>query len=123
MSSKPLESEPKGEEFKNYVPYVVWGYFNPSTPGGIDSPMVNPAGTGAPSLAELGCSKLLVCVSSKDQLRDRGVWYYDLVKGSGVKGKVELFEVEGEVHAFHILSEAETPNVKKMINKLASFLV
>lgn len=123
MSSKPLESEPKGEEFKNYVPYVVWGYFNPSTPGGIDSPMVNPAGPGAPSLAELGCSKLLVCVSSKDQLRDRGVWYYDLVKGSGFKGKVELFEVEGEVHAFHILSEAETPNVKKMINKLASFLV
>lgn len=42
----------------------------------------------------------------------------------GLKEKLStLFEVEGEVHAFHILSEAETPNVKKMINKLASFLV
>ncbi|XP_061994332.1 2-hydroxyisoflavanone dehydratase-like [Rosa rugosa] len=123
LSSKPLGSEPKGEDFKNYVPYMVWGFLNPSTPGGIDSPMVNPAGPGAPSLAGLGCSKLLVCVSSKDELRDRGVWYYDLVKGSGFKGEVELFEVEGEEHAFHILSEAETQNVKKMINRLASFLV
>ncbi|XP_050374305.1 2-hydroxyisoflavanone dehydratase-like [Argentina anserina] len=117
LGSKTLESEPKGDEFKNYTPYVVLGVLNPSTPGGIDSSMVNPTGPGAPILAGLGCSKLLVCVSSKDQLRDRGVWYHDLVKGSGFKGDVELFEVEGDIHAFLILSEAETPNVKKMINK------
>lgn len=123
LSSKPIGSEPKGEEFKKHLPYLVWGFLNPTAPGGIDNPMVNPAGPGAPSLGDLGCSKLLVCVSSKDKLRDRGVWYYDLVRESGWEGEVDFYEVEGEEHAFHILSEAETQNVKKMINKLASFLV
>ncbi|CAL2227403.1 unnamed protein product [Prunus armeniaca] len=121
--SKPIGSEPKGEDFENTMEYKLWDFVYPSAPGGIDNPMVNPAGEGAPSLAGLGCSKLLVCVAGKDQLRDRGVWYCDLVRESGWKGEVELFEVEGEDHCFHIFSETETENVKKMIKRLASFLV
>ncbi|PRQ57017.1 putative carboxylesterase, 2-hydroxyisoflavanone dehydratase [Rosa chinensis] len=123
LSSKPLALEPKGEEFEKYLPCLVWGFLNPSAPGGLDNPMVNPVGLGAPSMAGLGCSKLLVCLSSNDELRPRGVWYYNLVMESGWKGEVELFEVEGEGHAFQIFSVAETHNVKKIINKLASFLV
>ncbi|XP_021834366.1 2-hydroxyisoflavanone dehydratase-like [Prunus avium] len=121
--SKPIGSEPKGEDFEKTLEYKAWDVVYPSAPGGIDNPMVNPAGEGAPSLAGLGCSKLLMCVASKDQLRDRGVWYCDLVRESGWKGEVELFEVEGEDHCFHIFSETETENVKKMIKRLASFLV
>ncbi|PQQ21654.1 2-hydroxyisoflavanone dehydratase [Prunus yedoensis var. nudiflora] len=121
--SKPIGSEPKGEDFKKTMEYKVWDFVYPSAPGGIDNPMVNPAGEGAPSMAVLGCSKLLVCVAGKDQLRERGVWYCDLVRESGWKGEVELFEVEGEDHCFHIFSETETENVKKMIKRLASFLL
>lgn len=85
--------------------------------------MVNLVGEGAPNLAELGCSRLLLCVSGKDELRDRGVWYYDLVRKSGWKGEVKVFEMEGEKHAFHILCEAMTENVKIMIIRLAFFLL
>lgn len=45
------------------------------------------------------------------------------MKESGWRGEAEVFEVEGEEHAFHILSEAETENVKIMLERLASFLV
>nr|WIV69098.1 PUCXE21 protein [Pyrus ussuriensis] len=122
-SSKPIGSEPKGEDFEKAVPYLIWDFVYPSAPGGVDNPMLNPAGEGKPSLAGLACSRLLVCVAGKDALRDRGVWYYDLVKESGWKGEVELFEVEGEDHCYHIFCVSETENVKKMIKRLASFLV
>ncbi|KAH0992731.1 hypothetical protein GBA52_004214 [Prunus armeniaca] len=121
--SKPIRSEPKGEDFEKTLEYKAWDVVYPSAPGGIDNPMVNPAGEGAPSLAGLGCSKLLMCVAGKDQLRDRGVWYCDLVRESGWKGEVELFEVEEEEHCFHLGSETETENVKKLLKRLASFLV
>ncbi|KAM0962956.1 hypothetical protein ACFX15_021542 [Malus domestica] len=130
--SKPIGSEPKGKNFEKTLPYLVWDFVYPSAPGGIDNPMVNPAGEGAPSLTGLGCSKLLVCVAGKDHLRDRGVQYYDLVKESGWKGELELFEVEGEDHCFHVSlgietktdqTETTTENVKKMFKRLASFLV
>ncbi|XP_050120079.1 2-hydroxyisoflavanone dehydratase-like [Malus sylvestris] len=125
--SKPIGSEPKGEEFEKYHHSIAWDFVYPSAPGGIDNPMVNPEGEGAPSLTGLGCSKVLVCVAGKDDLRDRGVQYYDLVKESGWKGELELFEVEGEDHFFHfwlmIESKTETENVKKVFKRLASFLV
>ncbi|ONI28683.1 hypothetical protein PRUPE_1G154900 [Prunus persica] len=111
LGSKPIGSEPKVEDFEKWLPCKVWKFLYPSAPGGIDNPMVNPVGAGAPSLAGLGCPRMLVCVSSKDELSDRGV------------GEAEVFEVEGEEHAFHILSEAETENVKIMLERLASFLV
>ncbi|PRQ38694.1 putative carboxylesterase, 2-hydroxyisoflavanone dehydratase [Rosa chinensis] len=121
--SKPIGSEPKGEDNDKSLPYLVWNFAYPSADGGIDNPLINPMVSGAPSLAGLGCSRLLVCVAGKDELRDRSVWYYNLVKESGWKGEVELFEVEGEEHCFHILYEKETENVKKMIKRLADFLV
>ncbi|PKI37492.1 hypothetical protein CRG98_042121 [Punica granatum] len=75
-----------------------------------------------PSLKGLGCERVLVCVAEKDPLRDRGVWYGELVKKSGWGGELEVFEVEGEDHAFHVLYP-ETDNAKIMIKRLASFLM
>ncbi|KAL6293379.1 hypothetical protein ACE6H2_001521 [Prunus campanulata] len=121
--SKPIGSEPKGEDFEKTLEYKAWDFVYPSAPGGHDNPMLNPVGEGAPSLAGLGCSKLLVCVAGQDQLRDRGVWYFNLVRESGWKGEVELFEVKEEEHCYHLRSETETENVKKLLKRLASFLV
>ncbi|XWS13606.1 hypothetical protein CRYUN_Cryun36dG0052300 [Craigia yunnanensis] len=102
--SKPDGSETKNIEEREKIPtYTIWQFVYPEAPGGIDNPMVNPVIPGAPSLAGLGCSRLLVSVAEKDALRDRGILYYNAVKGSGWKGELELIEVEGEDHAFQIL--------------------
>ena len=44
---------------------------------------------------------MLVCVSEKDSLRGRDVWYYESLKGSGYRGEVELHKSVGEGHVFH----------------------
>ncbi|XP_028773965.1 2-hydroxyisoflavanone dehydratase-like [Neltuma alba] len=119
--SKPIGSEPK-EGHEQSLPLLMWNFVYPSAPGGIDNPAINPTADGAPSLASIGCSKLLVYVCGKDQLRDRGVFYSESVKKSGRKGEVELFEVEGEDHCFHIFTP-ETDNAKKVFNRFASFLL
>ncbi|XP_022722390.1 2-hydroxyisoflavanone dehydratase-like [Durio zibethinus] len=121
--SEPVGSETKNVEERGKLPtYTIWHLVNPEAPGGIDNPMVNPVIPGAPSLAGLGCSRLLVSVAEKDMLRDRGILYYNAVKGSGWNGELELIEVEGEDHAFQILVY-ESENAKKLIKRLASFLV
>ena len=118
--SKPIGSESK-EGHEKSLTSLIWSLVHPSATGGIDSPLINPFGPGAPSLAGLACDKLLVCVAEKDMVRERGVWYCDEVKKSGWKGEVELFEVKGEDHAFHFFN-FETENTKAMIKRLASFL-
>ncbi|KAJ7980081.1 2-hydroxyisoflavanone dehydratase [Quillaja saponaria] len=117
---KPIGLESvAGHEQSN--PFLAWNFVYPDASGGIDSPMINPLVPGAPSLAALGCSKLLVIITGKDELRDRGVSYFESVKKSGWEGEVELFEVEDEDHCFHIFN-TETENAKNVIKLLASFL-
>lgn len=122
--SVPVGSESDGSDsydHKTGLEHLIWEFVYPTAPGGIDNPMINPVGSGKPSLAKLACSRMLVCVAGKDRLRDRGVLYVDAVKGSGFGGEVEFFEVKGEDHVFHITNPA-TENAKKMFNRLASFL-
>ncbi|PRQ38704.1 putative carboxylesterase, 2-hydroxyisoflavanone dehydratase [Rosa chinensis] len=119
--SKPIEGDPCEEPEKDLA-CLVWDMAYPSAPGGIDNPMINPVAPEAPSLAGLGCSRVLVSVSENDELRHRGVGYYEAVKRSGFEGEAELVEVEGEDHAFHIL-KFETRNAKELTKKLADFLL
>ncbi|GLT78477.1 hypothetical protein SLA2020_500110 [Shorea laevis] len=118
--SEAVGSEPT-ENREKLLPYKVWIYLYSTVPGGVDCPMINPVAPGAPSLAVLGCSKLLVSVSEKDLLWSRGISFYNAVKESGWKGEAELIEVEGEGHAFHIVNY-ESESAKKFIVRLASFL-
>ncbi|KAK4587207.1 hypothetical protein RGQ29_024075 [Quercus rubra] len=57
-----------------------------------------------------------------DEMRDRGICYYEELIKSKWEGEAELFQVEGEEHAFHIL-HFETQNAKTLIKGLASFLL
>lgn len=100
----------------------IWMLAYPSAPGGIDNPMINPLADGAPSLSRLGCSRLLVYVAEKDILRNGGILYVDAVKESGWKGEIELFEVEGKDHSFHIFNP-EDEEAKIQMQVLASFLM
>lgn len=119
--SKPIGAESSIEREKSFT-CLFWDYIYPEAPDGIDNPLMNPVGPGAPSLAGLGCSRLLVTVAEKDGLRDRGVSYYNAVKESGWEGEVELVEVKGEEHAFQIVNFG-TENAKNLIKRLASFLL
>ncbi|TYH55672.1 hypothetical protein ES332_D09G251200v1 [Gossypium tomentosum] len=122
--SKPIGSEIKNnEEREKLATCMIWHLVYPEAPGGIDNPMLNPVVAGGPSLAGLGCSRLLISVAKEDLLRDRGVSYYHAVKKSGWKGELmELVDVEGADHAFHILAH-ESETAMKLIQKLASFIV
>lgn len=122
LSSKPISLEPSSDDDvdKNLL-YKAWEFAYPNAPGGFDNPLINPFSNDAPSLSSLQCSRLLVCVAEKDELRERGVRYFNAIKKSGWKGKVELFEVEGEDHCFQIF-DIERGNAKIMFKRLASFL-
>ncbi|CAJ1977244.1 unnamed protein product [Sphenostylis stenocarpa] len=123
--SQPVGSEPVTGLDQNFY-NLVWKLVYPSAPGGIDNPFINPLAAGAPSLAQLACSRILVCVAEKDGLRDRGVWYYEAVKKSGWQGQIQLFEEKDEDHDYHLLKPSlnqDTRNAHKLINLMASFLV
>ncbi|KAM7462761.1 hypothetical protein LguiA_030882 [Lonicera macranthoides] len=114
-------SEPlKGECGEESLAHKLWMFVNPSAAGGIDDPAINPF--VGPSLKGLRCSRLLVCVSEKDELRERGVKYCEVVRESGWEGEVELVQVEGEDHCFHIFG-ADSDNARNLTKKLASFIV
>ncbi|KAK4587210.1 hypothetical protein RGQ29_024078 [Quercus rubra] len=102
---------------------LFWGSkpIGSEAPGGIDNPMINPMSPGALSLAGLGCSRVLVAVAEKDELRDRGVSYYEELRKSTWEGEVELVQGDGD-HGFHIL-HFESENAKHLIKHLASFLL
>nr|XP_043630785.1 2-hydroxyisoflavanone dehydratase-like [Erigeron canadensis] len=121
LGSEPVGSEPvlTTRELSNF--YNTWMFINPSLPDGFDHPWINPFVRDAPCLASLGCRRLLVCVASKDELRDRGVHYYEFVRASGWKGESSLYEVQGEDHGFHIFNP-ESVNAKNMFIRLAEFL-
>ncbi|KAK8529539.1 hypothetical protein V6N13_102449 [Hibiscus sabdariffa] len=110
-----------GTEDDKSLPTLIWEFVYPSAPGGTGNALINPFGPGKPSLAGLGCSKLLVCVAEKDELRDIGIMYYNAVKESGWKGEIEVYETMGENHAFHVLNFG-TQNSRIMIKRLAAFL-
>ncbi|XP_048136922.1 2-hydroxyisoflavanone dehydratase-like [Rhodamnia argentea] len=118
--SEPIGSEPK-TGLDKALSHVIWTFLYPTAKDGIDSPMVNPFAAGAPSLAGLGCGRLLVSVAGKDRLRHRGLKYCEAVKESGFKGEVEVVEVEGEDHAFHIVT-FEKESAQVLIKRLAAFL-
>ncbi|MED6193831.1 hypothetical protein PIB30_023063 [Stylosanthes scabra] len=119
--SKPIGSEPI-EGFEQTLPYMAWGVVYPDAPGGIDNPMVNPMAPGAPSLANLGCSKMFISVAGDDELfRDRAVLYYEAVKASGWKGQVQLFEEKGEQHVYYMF-HPHTEKGKRLIKHVADFL-
>ncbi|GMH08411.1 hypothetical protein Nepgr_010251 [Nepenthes gracilis] len=117
---EPIGSEPKtGHESR--VSSRIWDFVYPSCPDGLDSPHVNPFAHGAPSLATIGCRRVLVCLAGKDELRERGKMYVEALKESGFEGEVEEFEAEDEGHVFHIFNPHREA-AKEMLQRLATFI-
>lgn len=107
--------EPIGIEIEDPVRKSMvdkwWEFVCPSNKGNND-PLINPFVDEAPSLEELACDRVLVCVAELDILRDRGRLYYESLVKSQWKGKVDIIETKGEDHVFHIFN----PNGEKALD-------
>ncbi|KAM0952526.1 putative carboxylesterase [Dioscorea sansibarensis] len=98
---------------------LIWPSVCPGTSGN-DDVRINPFVEGAPSLEGLGCEKVMVCVAGTDMLRGRGRLYYEKLKASGWKGKVEILDSDGEDHVFHLFYPA-CDNALEMMKRLIDF--
>lgn len=116
--SVPAGSETMDLDKKGVVDRL-WPFVCPESPDN-DDPRVNPVGEGAPSLAWLGCRRVLVCVAEKDVLRERGWIYYNALSRSGWIGVVQIEETHGEGHAFH-LHDLASEKAQDLIKTLALF--
>ncbi|KAJ7970469.1 Alpha/beta hydrolase-3 [Quillaja saponaria] len=121
--SDPIGSELVHREEKEIVNKRVmdrlWSLACPSNQDN-DDPRINPMAEGAPSLARLGCRRVLVFVGEKDILRDRGWLYYKALDRSGWTGRVDIEEFEGEGHGFHVLNFG-SEKARHLIKQLADF--
>ncbi|KAK8529888.1 hypothetical protein V6N13_102779 [Hibiscus sabdariffa] len=91
------------------------------TSSGSNDPRLNPGCAMDELAAGLVCKRVLVCVSEKDFLRERGVAYHETVKKSGWDGEMEMLEIQGEGHVF-FLSEPDSENAVDLMNRVSSFL-
>ncbi|PHU21897.1 2-hydroxyisoflavanone dehydratase [Capsicum chinense] len=109
------------KDFKeDSLPSRMWVFVNPSAENGVDDPRINPF-VEKDRLSLLSCSKALVCVAEKDELRDIGIQYVEAVKKSEWNGEIELIDAEGENHCFQIF-DTETEKAKNLIKRLANFI-
>jgi acetyl esterase/lipase len=80
----------------------MWRVVCPGTAGVADDSWINPLAPGAPGLRGLACRRVLVCLAEKDVVRDRGRAYAEGLRASGWAGEVEVLEVAGQGHCFHL---------------------
>lgn len=122
FGSYPVGGETVEGHAENFC-HKVWKFVYPCCPGGLDNPVINPLLQGAPTLDGLGCCRMIVFVAGKDDLglRERGFTYYEAVKNSDWKGKLEYYEEEEENHVYHIL-KPQSELAEKMIKRIASFI-
>ncbi|CAL5043859.1 unnamed protein product [Urochloa decumbens] len=100
---------------------AFWRFLYPGSPG-LDDLLSNPFSEAAGgSAARVAAERVLVCVAEKDELRDRGVWYYESLKGSGYPGEVELLESVGEGHVFYCINP-RCDKAREMQERVLSFL-
>ncbi|KAL2457741.1 putative carboxylesterase 2 [Forsythia ovata] len=97
----------------------LWMFICPETSGSND-PRLNPA-ADLDLLSKLGCNRVLVCTAGKDRFKERGLIYYDAVKNSNWKGEIEIFDIEGEDHVFHLF-KSTCENAVLLLKKIVGFM-
>lgn len=111
------------DNIEQNVSYKNWLIISSPSEGGLHSPMINPLAKNAPCLSKLGCSRMLLCFSEKDEYipREIGIQFVEGVKKSGWKGDLEFIEVENEGHCFQ-LANPETEKSQDLMKRFASFI-
>ncbi|KAG0485306.1 hypothetical protein HPP92_009182 [Vanilla planifolia] len=106
--------------FRAEVFDVLWPFVCPESDG-LDDPRVNPLADGAPSLAGLGCRRLLVSVAERDLFREKGVAYLNTLRGTGWGREAELFETKGKDHVFHVFRRPDEKTAELMLRLVEFF--
>ena len=96
----------------------LWRFACPSE-SGSDDPIINPSKD--PKLGKLACERLLLCVAEKDLVRDRGLYYKELLEKNGWFGVAEVVETKDEDHVFHLF-KPNCENALVLIDQIVSFL-
>lgn len=117
----PTASEEAADPTKREQLDRLWRLVCPSTESGNDDPRVNPLAAGAPSLAGMGCGRVLVCTAEKDAMRDRAWMYYEALRKSGWRGEAEMYETAAEDHGFY-LHHPDGPGAAMLLKRIAAFL-
>ncbi|CAL1410078.1 unnamed protein product [Linum trigynum] len=87
--------------FGNEVPDPYYRYMSPGSCGTKGDPRFHPGSD--PDLGKMEVKEAMVCVAEKDELRDRGVSYFETMRdGGGYGGVLEWYETRGEGHCFHL---------------------
>lgn len=111
---EPIGNEPNIPERKAFN-NAVWHLACPSSSAGSDDPLINPE-------KDPNLGRVPVCVAEKDALRDRGLYYGELLgKRSGWNGALEVMEAEGEDHVFHLVNPT-CANAIAMLHKIVAFV-
>ncbi|KAJ3676979.1 hypothetical protein LUZ60_002703 [Juncus effusus] len=118
LASERLASEPTDPELRDNLE-KIWPYIYPGT-SGLDDPVVNPVGKGAPSLKGLNCERVMVCLA-EDELTVRGKVYYEGLQKSGWGDNAELLESDGEGHDF-FTDNPDGEKAVRMMSRLVAFI-
>ena len=118
LGKQVIGEEANNPEMKDLLD-AFWLLSSSSFTKGSDDPFINPAED--PNLGRLGCGRVLVCVAGKDFLKDRGLYYSELVRKSGWRGVVEVMEAKGEDHVFHLYNPTSDTAIA-MLNKIFYFI-
>uniref|UniRef100_A0A7N0TPQ7 Alpha/beta hydrolase fold-3 domain-containing protein n=1 Tax=Kalanchoe fedtschenkoi TaxID=63787 RepID=A0A7N0TPQ7_KALFE len=86
----------------------------------LDHPWINPL-ADLEKMSKMGCKRVLVHVAEVDSLRDRGVAYYEALRGCGWSGRAELFESRGVGHAFQLFNP-KCQQVEELLKKYVEFI-
>ncbi|KAJ4964003.1 hypothetical protein NE237_023942 [Protea cynaroides] len=117
LGEEPVGPEVSDEEMKATTD-KLWMVMCPSSIG-CNDPLINPA--ACTNLQGLACKRVVVCVAEKDPLIGGALFYHKTLHKSGWEGELELMEVQGEGHVFHLFNPANDKAVA-MKTRLASLL-
>ncbi|KAI3716057.1 hypothetical protein L6452_23115 [Arctium lappa] len=113
-----------GKESDSIEPGVIgnldelWSLVHPGS-SGADDPLINPGMD--PKIAGMGCSKILVCVGGNDFMRERNLYYKQVIEKSVWKGELEVVEDKGEGHVFFLLNPS-SPNACTLRTRICTFI-
>ncbi|KAF0908545.1 hypothetical protein E2562_026333 [Oryza meyeriana var. granulata] len=118
MAGKKADGEVKNAWMRAKLEQM-WAFACGGRTTGLDDPRINPVADSAPSLRQLGCDRVLVCLAD-DELELRGRAYYDGLLESGWAEDAADLLVSGEDHEY-VHREPDSAKAVVLMDRLGAF--